>query len=154
MNAKIGKSITSTVKKDRNVNYHSEKALTINQTIKGKFSRSLYVGNKMEYLSFLSAMLKVTWQGKPLSSSERRCQQVRNAYARIFRKIFHALVRSLSVLQQNKAQYSLNELPFLATLLKKVYSNLNRQMVFDTLFYARRTIWKFHIKFFSDSRSK
>lgn len=54
------------------VSYHSEKAFTINQTIKGRFSRSLYVGNKMEYLSLLSAMLNFTWQEEPLFSKERR----------------------------------------------------------------------------------
>ena len=48
------------------ISYLSENAFPINQTINGRFSRSLYVGNKIEYLSILSAMLHLTWHVKPL----------------------------------------------------------------------------------------
>ena len=58
-------------KKPRIYSYHSEKAFTINHTIKGRFSRSLYVGSKIEYLSSLSAILNFTWQDGPLYYMER-----------------------------------------------------------------------------------
>ena len=59
------------LKKTRIYSYHSEKAFTINHTIKGRFSRSLYVGSKIEYFSTLSAILNFTWQDGPLYYMER-----------------------------------------------------------------------------------